>query len=113
MSDPVAFRLQLDVTAKSEAVVTDFCIAHLRERGFNVARPHKRWEKVNELCRRLRVSYMTVQRALGRSDRPTVIVKRGQKTDRIIEILSNKEFDAFLTRNKKRPNRQSRPPETL
>ena len=108
MSDGVRFEATFNVTGESEEHVTAFCVAHLRERGFDVAPANQEWEQMNEFCRRLKIHHMTFYRAMEQPDRPNVLVKRGA-TGRFVEILSNPAFDAFVTRRKKRRNRLSRP----
>jgi hypothetical protein len=97
MSDSIAFHLQLDVSAKSEAHVTEFCIAHLRERGYHVAPPNEKWETPSEFLARLGVSAMSLHRALRRSGCPNVAAHR-TPTGRILELCSNQAFDAFVKR---------------
>jgi hypothetical protein len=85
-----------------------WAIKFLRERGYDVARANEHWEKTNAFCWRLKIHTETLRRALLKSVRPTVLVRRGEKTGRIMEILSNPAFEAFLTRNKQRRNRLSK-----
>jgi hypothetical protein len=104
MSDPVEFRLQLDVTAKSESLVTDYCIAHLRERGYHVAAPNEKWETPKEFNQRLGINHQGLQRALHRPGRPNVAVtynpRRGKGCHRVLAICSNADFDAFVLKFK-------------
>lgn len=107
MNEPT-FKVMIEIEAAKEAAVTAFAIKFLTDRGYNVAQASERWERLNEFCGRLGIHHMTFYRAMERPDRPNVLVKRGLKTDRLMEIQSNAAFDAFVTRLKQRPNRESR-----
>lgn len=104
MSDRVSFTLQIE--APDETALEKWAIAHLEERGFSVARPHENWETVRAFCKRLRITYMTFARNKIRPGAPNVVTRNGH-TGRVIEILSNPAFDAFITANKRRLHRQS------
>lgn len=110
MSDPVGFHLQLDVTGNSEAVVTEFCIGHLRERGYAVAPPNEKWETMKEFLARLDTSWSNFRRCLADPRRPHVLIHPSAR--RVSEILSNAAFDAFVKRHKqpeRKPRKRARP----
>jgi hypothetical protein len=94
MSDHVQFKATLDVTAKNEEAVTEFCIAHLKERGYSVTQPHLKWETPKEMIARLRICYETLSRRARDPNRPNVAIHRGS-SGRLIQICSNADFDAF------------------
>lgn len=103
MSEPlVQFEVTLKVTGPTEQHVTDYCILHLRDRGFSVRRPSDTaaWETVKQFCARLDIHSQTLNRALARPDRPEVNIQYGTSGRRIIGIQRNDNFDAFVTRNK-------------
>ena len=83
-----------------------WAIAHLKERGFSVRAPDQ-WETAGEFCRRLQIHNETLRRNAERSDKPHVVIQRGAVSGKIVAILSNPDFDAFVVRNKKRPHRES------
>ena len=74
MSDGVEFKLQLDVSGKSEAHITEFAIAHLRARGYAVASPNENWELMKNFLKRLDISAMHFHRCMKIPHRPDVLV---------------------------------------
>ena len=100
MSDKVAFRATLNVTAKSEALVTAFAIEHLQERGFRIIQPGQ-WEKLGKFMERLGVvKYESVHYSIALWERRgnSITVAKSPK-GQIREILSDPEFDKFVRRN--------------
>jgi hypothetical protein len=53
MSGPVHFKVTLEVTAKSQDVLTQFCADHLKTIGYNVSPSHSNWERLKDFMRRL------------------------------------------------------------
>jgi hypothetical protein len=103
MSDPVHFKLTLDVTAKSQDVLTQFCSDHLRSIGWHVAPAHSKWESVKGFMTRLGIErHASVHRdiKLWKSRGFTVEINKSQ-TGYLREILSNADFDEFCLRHKK------------
>jgi hypothetical protein len=100
-------RLTLSVKAGSESVLTEFCIAHLRERGYAVTAPNEKWETPSEFNRRLEIGYELIHRTLKRPGCPAVLIEygpgRGPHNRRILGICSNPAFEAFVLQNKNRP----------
>lgn len=104
MSDEVQYKITLDLTAKSESLFTDLCVAHLRERGFNVTEPNEQWETLGAFMRRvgLRRNESFHESLRAWEERGHNIFRRnGKSSNRIIELLSNPAFDAFCRRYKK------------
>jgi hypothetical protein len=102
MSDGVQFKATLDVTAQSEQVVTEFAIAHLKQRGYDVAAPNEKWETLRAFLRRIGVRYDAFYKSLNHRARPNVLVRRHRGgAGRIAEICSNAAFDAFCRRHKR------------
>jgi phage host-nuclease inhibitor protein Gam len=102
MSDQVRFHATLDVTAASEQAVTEFAIAHLRERGFHVTEGNETWESVRDFLTRVHMSkHESLTRSIikWKARGHHIPVRRGP-TGRLIELASNPEFDAFVTRHK-------------
>jgi hypothetical protein len=109
MSDS-PFSLTLTVKAGGEQVVTDYCIAHLRERGYHIAAPNENWETAREFNKRLDVCAAAIHRALRREGCPNVLIHFGAgkgKEGRIMGICSNPAFEAFLKRHKQPTQKQS------
>jgi hypothetical protein len=102
---PSAFHLTLTVSGESEQIVTDYCIAHLRERGYAVAPPNEKWETPSEFNTRLGICAVGITRALIRPGCPNVAIHyangRGPHSKRIHSICSNAAFDAFVKSHKK------------
>jgi len=99
MTDEVSISFQ--ISAPNEAALETWAIKHLEERGYSVRAAHQNWETAKEFCARLHVHWQTLDRNMAAQGCPNVIVRRGA-TGRLIEILSNADFDAFITRNKRR-----------
>jgi hypothetical protein len=96
----VQVKATLDITAESEDQLTEFCIRHLRDRGYGVRDPKDEHETPAQFMKRLGVmSHETINRALVQPDCPPVKVHRG-RSGRLIWIRSNDDFDAFVRRNK-------------
>lgn len=100
--DPIHFKVSIDVSAKSESVVTAFCVQHLKQRGFNFTEPHEKWETPTQFKERIgRPNHKSFLDAvalwIGRGK--TLMIFRGP-TGRIQELCSNADFDAFCQRNK-------------
>jgi hypothetical protein len=93
------FAFTLTVKADGEKVVTDYCIAHLRERGYAVTPPNENWELMKNFLKRLGISAMHFNRCMKIPHRPDVLVY--PSATRVMEILSNPAFDAFVKRHKK------------
>lgn len=94
-------RVTLDVTSQSEEVLEKYCVTFLTERGFNVTRPHTKWESVGDFKDRLGISYGTVAKKVRDTPRrPNVVIQRGEKSKQIVAILSNPAFDAYCVANK-------------
>jgi hypothetical protein len=104
MSADELFTLTLTVKAGGEQVVTDYCVAHLRERGYSVTAPGEKWETAAQFNKRLGICWQGIHRALKRPGCPNVLIKygpgRGPGGKRIAGICSNPAFDAFVTRHK-------------
>lgn len=98
MSAGVAFKMTLDVTAKSEQAVTEFAIEHLRGRGYYVAKPDEPWEKNGAFCKRVGLYPHRIREAIERyklrGGPPIQVDARGQ-SGRIVFIQSNPNFDNF------------------
>ena len=107
MSDKaVQFEVVFKVKAPTEQLITDYCITHLRDRGYSVTRPRATLETVSQFIARLGICYETLHRSLKRPGCPNVEINRGD-SGRITSILSNAEFDQFCLRNKN-PDQTSR-----
>jgi len=90
-------------TSGRDAVVTEFAMKHLRERGYNVASPHWKWEKKKDFMKRLGLTHHeSVNRdvALWKKRGGTVEVQLSP-TGYLREILSNPAFDEFCRRHLK------------
>lgn len=105
MSDRVAFSLQIE--APNDTALENWAIAHLQERGFSVRAPNQEWETAGAFCRRLQIHNETLRRHAERTDKPNVLLQRGTVSGKLVALLSNPDFDVFVTRNKKRRNRES------
>jgi hypothetical protein len=96
--DLVVFHLQLDVTGQSESVVTDYCITHLRERGYHVAAPNEKWETAGDFGKRVGINksalHTLIARYRARGGRPPELDRRG-KSQRVTAIKSHEGFDNF------------------
>jgi len=85
----------------ADAVVTEFAVKHLRERGYNVAPANSKWEKKKDFMRRLGLTHHeSVNRdvQLWKKRGGTVEVQRSP-TGYLREILSNPAFDEFCQRH--------------
>lgn len=100
------FFLTLTVKAGGEQVVTDYCIAHLRARGFAVTPPNENWELMKNFLKRLDISAMHFHRCMKIPHRPDALFYPTPR--RVMEILSNPAFDAFAKRHKQ-PARKTKP----
>jgi hypothetical protein len=100
------FELTLTVKAGGEEIVTQYCIDHLRERGYAVTAPGEKWETASEFNKRLGICWEGIHRALKRPGCPGVLIDwtsgRGPNNRRIRGICSNPAFDAFVVRHKKK-----------
>lgn len=98
MSDRVGFQVRLDVSGKSEAVVTDYCITHLRQRGYYVAAPGAAWEKPRAFCKRVGMYPHRLHEWVERYQRRGVLpiqVERPTPDGSISALQSNPAFDDF------------------
>jgi hypothetical protein len=110
MNEPVEFKVTLDVSAASETHVTEFAIAHLRERGFSVTEPGiMSWETPGQFRARLQLNQKTFSNCLElwrmrfTGDVPLAVhVDRRGRSGRIKRLQSNAEFDEFCRREKAR-----------
>lgn len=96
----VQFDVTMRVTGPTDDHVTDYCILHLKDRGYNVTSATDKRETVAQFIKRLRVCHETLYRSLKERDCPPVNIRRGKKGVRIVWIISNPLFDEFVTRNK-------------
>lgn len=95
----VRVKATLDITADSDEQLTEFCIRHLRDRGYSVRDPNDEHETPAQFMKRLGIlSHETLNGALVQPDCPPVKVHRG-RSGRLIWIQSNDAFDAFVRRN--------------
>lgn len=92
--------VSLYIEAVSEDALSTWAIKFLHDRGYSVQPAHEQWETITAFLKRLGIHSQTLNRALAQPHHPNVLIHRG-KRNRIIEILSNPDFDAFLLRNKK------------
>lgn len=93
--------VSLAITGSNDETLRAWAIKFLEEKGWSVRPPNERWEKVTDYCKRLRIHSETLRRAAERPERPSAIIIRGT-SGRILELLSNPDFDAFVTRHKGR-----------
>lgn len=103
-----AVRISLSIDAPNEKALFDWAVKHLEERGYSVRPPNEKWETGSDFCRRLRIHSQTFKRAADHPQRPNVIIFCGQ-SGRILELLSNPDFDAFVLRYKNRPKAKPYP----
>lgn len=99
MTTPVRVSIQLE--GPVETAIDGWAINHLEERGYSIRPPNEKWETPSELCGRLHVHTETLRRNLEHEDRPNVIIRHGP-SGRVLEVLTNADFDEFVIRNKKR-----------
>jgi hypothetical protein len=99
--------ISLAIKGTNEETLRAWAIKFLEGQGWSVRPPNERWEKVNDYCKRLRIHSQTLSRAAARPERPNAIIIRGG-SGRILELLSNPDFDAFVTRHKGRLKQDSR-----
>jgi hypothetical protein len=103
MSDTVQFKMTLEITAKNRAVLTPFCVDHLKSIGWNVAPAHAEWESKRAFMKRLGLkNHDSVNRDIdlwiARGN--NLVLHRTPQTGKLMEILSNSDFDAFCKRHK-------------
>jgi hypothetical protein len=95
-------RVSLAIEAPNHSMLLAWAIKHLEEHGYSVRPPNERWENVTNYCRRLHIHTETLRRAAEHPQRPNVVIHRGP-SGRILELLTNADFDAFVLRHKNRP----------
>lgn len=95
----VQFDVTMRVTAPTEDHVTDYCITHLKARGYTVIKTTEQKETLAQFVKRLDICHETFYRSLDQPDCPQIEIRRGGK-GRIIWLISNPVFDEFVTRNK-------------
>jgi len=95
----VSVEILLALRGTNEETLRAWAIGFLEKQGWSVRPPNERWEKVNDYCRRLRIHSETLRRAAEKPERPIAIIIRGA-SGRILELLSNPDFDSFVTRHK-------------
>jgi hypothetical protein len=95
-------RISLQIEAPTETALEKWAIAHLQERGYSVRPPGEQWENVTNYCRRLHIHTETLRRASEHPQRPNAVIHHGP-SGRILELLTNADFDAFVLRHKNRP----------
>jgi hypothetical protein len=102
MSDKVQLKVTLEVTAKSEDVLTQFCADHLRSIGYNVAQSHAKWESLKEFMARLGLErHASIHRDIKLwRERGNTVQTFQAPTGKLMELLSNTDFDAFCKRHK-------------
>jgi hypothetical protein len=103
MSDPVHCKMTLEVTAKNQDILTQFCADHLRSAGYNVAPAHVEWESKHKFMERLGLkNHDSVNRDidlwLARGN--NLVLHRAHPSGKLMELLSNSDFDAFCKRHK-------------
>jgi hypothetical protein len=96
----VRFFLSLD--APNDKALFEWAKQYLEESGYSVRPPGERWENVTAFCRRLHIHTETLRRASEHPQRPNAVIHRGP-SGRILELLTNADFDAFVLRHKNRP----------
>jgi len=101
LRDAGTVSVSLAITGSNEETLRAWAIKLLEAQGWSVRPPNERWEKVTDYCKRLRIHSETLRRAAERPERPIAIIIRGA-SGRILELLSNPDFDAFVTRHKGR-----------
>ena len=107
MSGGIEFKATLDISGKSEDFVTEYCIQHLKQRGYNFTEPNEEWETPTEFMARVKLKrwssfHRDVRIWLGRGG--TLLLRRSSPGGRrIMELLSNPGFDTFCRRNFERP----------
>ena len=99
----MSFKVTLDVTAESEEHITGWAVSHLQRLGYHVAAPNEKWETPTELMRRIGLSksetlHASIKVWAGRG-RP--VPTHRTATGRLMELVSNPDFDAFCRRNKR------------
>jgi hypothetical protein len=97
----VEFQVLLRVSGQSDEIINRYCVARLREHGYSVLPPNQRWEKTQDFIKRLKISGAHFRRCIEHPHRPNLLVF--PSTDRVQELLSNADFEAFVLRNKNRP----------
>jgi hypothetical protein len=103
MSPPVKIEMAMLVTAKNQDVLTQFCADHLKSIGYNVAASHYKWESLKEFMARLGIErHASVHRDIEHwRQRGNTVLTHHAPTGKLMEILSNADFDAFCKRHKK------------
>ena len=94
----------LTLTAPTEAAINDAMIARLREQGYNVTPAGAQWERPGEFLDRIGRCRNFPLRATIRAwrERGGTVLSLDGLSGRVLELLSNPEFDAFCKRNKTR-----------
>lgn len=102
-AQPAGATFTLTLEAPSQDAIDDAMIAHLRAQGYHVSEPNEQWETLSAFMRRIGLSRNeSFHESLSAwEDRGFKIFRRIGKSGRIIELLSNYDFDAFCRRNKK------------
>jgi hypothetical protein len=96
----IEFRTVLQVTGGGihESALTEFAVAHLKSRGYNIARPDAPWEKPGEFCGRVGIYghklHKLIERYSTLGGTPPAVVVAG-KSARITALQSNPHFDNF------------------
>jgi hypothetical protein len=86
----------------ADDAVTGFAVQHLRERGYNISESRQNWESKKEFMARLGLeNHDSVNRdiRLWRKRGGTILTYHGA-SGKLMEILSNTDFDAFCKRHK-------------
>jgi hypothetical protein len=97
----MSVEILLALRGTNEETLRAWAIEFLEKQGWSCRPPGERWEKVTDYCKRLRIHSETLRRAAERPERPSAIIIRGA-SGRILELLTNTDFDAFVTRHKGR-----------
>ena len=98
------FRIVLDLPRHTkEAVITEFCVSHLKDHGYGITEPNDNYETPGAFLKRLGLWHTypineAIKRYEARGNH--IPVTRGP-TGRLREILSNPGFDAFCRRKMK------------
>jgi hypothetical protein len=92
-------RVTLTIESSTEETLIAWARKYLTDRAYSVVPSHSKWETPKEICARLDIHNETLRRNAEKSNRPHVEIRRGE-SNRIIEVLSNPDFDAYLLRNK-------------
>lgn len=97
------FKVTLDVSADSEAVIAGYCVKFLSELGYHVMPPGKPWERVGTFCKRVGFHAHKFNELVRRfeSRGGNVRLDRRGVSRRVMAMQVNPEFEQFCLATKK------------